>query len=248
LKNKTIKRYYCIDCGCEISDYRYLRCRSCNGKWLYTNNKLIIGKLDADYKNGISNIIVKCPDCQKILSDYRAKRCKVCSTKHAFKMGLLNNKGVNNYRWQGGLPNCMDCGKKLKNYGNKRCVSCENKRKHKLGILNCKGKNNHFYGKHRKPNFIKYRGIWMRSSWEVAYAKHLDKQGIKWQYEFKQFNLGEMTYTPDFYLPDSDTYVEVKGWWNKKERNKFKLFKSLYSYITIKLYRQNHLRRMGVLK
>lgn len=130
------KKYYCRDCKVEISDYRRIRCRSCNGKWLYKAGKLKVGKFDFDYKEGISNLKPKCLDCGKSLSDYRAKRCKHCSTKNAFKKGLINIKAENHYAWKGGLPKCIDCGKQLAGYNPKRCHSCENKRKHRLGILN----------------------------------------------------------------------------------------------------------------
>ena len=140
---------------------------------------------------------------------------------------------------------CKDCGRQVSRKEYKRCKICENKRKHKLGILNCKGKNNHFYGKHRKPNFIKYRNIWMRSSWEVAYAKYLDKQKIKWQYEPKYFDLEKTTYTPDFYLPETDMYIEIKGYKSNVFIKKFKLFKKLYPNIKIKILDENYFNKKG---
>jgi predicted nuclease of restriction endonuclease-like RecB superfamily len=73
----------------------------------------------------------------------------------------------------------------------------------------------------------------MRSNWEVAYAKWLDKQNIKWQYEQQTFDLGDTTYTPDFYLPETDTYIEIKGYWYNISKKKFKLFKKLYPQIKI---------------
>lgn len=59
-----------------------------------------------------------------------------------------------------------------------------------------------------------YKGILMRSKLEVRYAESLDEQGITWLYEPKRFWLEELncSYLPDFYLPDKDTYIEVKGW------------------------------------
>jgi hypothetical protein len=69
------------------------------------------------------------------------------------------------------------------------CRLCSEKR---LG-QNMLGSKNNRFGK--KPIFlknIKYNGISFRSTWEVAYAKWLDKQNIKWQYEPKIFNLGKI--------------------------------------------------------
>jgi len=38
-----------------------------------------------------------------------------------------------------------------------------------------------------------YHEIYMRSSWEIAYAKWLDKNGIEWQYESDTFDLDNTT-------------------------------------------------------
>ena len=56
------------------------------------------------------------------------------------------------------------------------------------------------------------RVVTMRSSWEVAIAHHLDSQGRAWKYEPKCFVLSpEVRYTPDFYIPAEDLWIEVKG-------------------------------------
>ncbi len=54
------------------------------------------------------------------------------------------------------------------------------------------------------------------SSWEVIYANHLKKEGIRFVFHPECFKLKTGRYSPDFLLIDSDTYVEVKG----KERSK----------------------------
>lgn len=95
----------------------------------------------------------------------------------------------------------------------------------------------------RHPNASFYRtmyeGIngkfWMRSSWEVAYAKWLDHYGIRWTYESKKFCIGNgRYYTPDFYLVDQKEYVELKGWMTKKDEKKIEKFRELYP--ELKLY------------
>ena len=49
----------------------------------------------------------------------------------------------------------------------------------------------------------------MRSKTEAACARWLDKNKLKWIYEPEQFK-GKGVYTPDFYLPQINTMVEVK--------------------------------------
>jgi hypothetical protein len=64
---------------------------------------------------------------------------------------------------------------------------------------------------HAKVRDCAYKGIHMRSSWEVKLARKLDDLGFKWQYEPTTFKIGEgLRYTPDFYLPEVQLYLEVK--------------------------------------
>lgn len=53
--------------------------------------------------------------------------------------------------------------------------------------------------------------VWMRSGWEVKTADYLTANNIDWYYEFEWLDLGEIKYLPDFYLPELDVYIEVKG-------------------------------------
>lgn len=68
----------------------------------------------------------------------------------------------------------------------------------------------------------------MRSTWEVKFAQYLDGRGIRWEYEPARFDLGDCTYTPDFYLPDDDTYWEVKGWLDAVSQKKVRRFRELH--------------------
>lgn len=55
-----------------------------------------------------------------------------------------------------------------------------------------------------------------RSGWESNVARYFNHIGIKWEYEpvrfvFTNIKRGTRGYTPDFYLPERDLFVEVKG-------------------------------------
>jgi len=148
--------------------------------------------------------------------------------------------------WKRGTRHCKSCAKTGKNhpmFG-------------KLGKLNpnfgkqnsaIAGKNNPFYGKLMKPRWGKYKNINMRSSWEIKYAKYLDENNIKWLYESKTFDLGESTYTPDFYLPETKEYIEIKGYFSDKCKEKIEKFKKLYSNINFKILQEKPLIKLGVL-
>lgn len=57
-----------------------------------------------------------------------------------------------------------------------------------------------------------YHGIEFRSKLEAKYAQAFDRLGIVWEYEGHGFRFDDGTYyCPDFYMPNIDTYFEVKG-------------------------------------
>lgn len=55
-------------------------------------------------------------------------------------------------------------------------------------------------------------------------AVRLDELGIKWEREGLKIpfvlDSRSRTYHPDFYLPDFDTFIEVKGYWTEAARQK----------------------------
>ena len=94
--------------------------------------------------------------------------------------------------------------------------------------------------------------ISMDSSWEVACATRLDELGITWERDpsmklpYTDKKKRKRNYIPDFYLPDFDLYIEVKGYWTpaakhkmkdimKRNPGKFCLLESLNSITTLSL-------------
>lgn len=75
--------------------------------------------------------------------------------------------------------------------------------------------------------FVSVNGqrINLRSSYEMIYAQHLIDSGIGFEYEPKIFTLAPaIRYIPDFYLPSTDTWVEVKGRESKSWPTKRNMF------------------------
>ena len=70
--------------------------------------------------------------------------------------------------------------------------------------------------------------ILMDSTWEVAMATRLDELEVNWQrdpnmkLEYRTRGGRKRNYIPDFYLPDLDLYVEVKGYWTDAAKHKMK--------------------------
>jgi hypothetical protein len=94
--------------------------------------------------------------------------------------------------------------------------------------------------------------IWMRAAWEVGYALYLDGKGIEWMYEQRKFFVGEgpwdgVTYAPDFYLPETGWFVEIKGREDDKFKNKFAEFRKRHPGYRVKILRRAQLRKKGVI-
>ena len=71
---------------------------------------------------------------------------------------------------------------------------------------------------------------WMRSGWEIKVADYLTSKGINWYYEYKWLKVDYgVNYLPDFYLPDENRYIEVKGRKKKRDIEKFKLAQQKYN-------------------
>jgi hypothetical protein len=75
---------------------------------------------------------------------------------------------------------------------------------------------------------IDYNGVDLHGTWELGYAKFLDKNNIKWiknKDSFAYIYEGkERRYTPDFYLIESDQYIEIKGYKTDKDEAKWSQF------------------------
>ncbi len=91
---------------------------------------------------------------------------------------------------------------------------------------------------------------------EEAFARILDFYGIQWVYEPRTFPLewdpgGNITdaFTPDFYLPEQDLYIELTTLRPKLAQYKnrrMRRMKELYPEINIKLFKRRDLRNLMI--
>jgi hypoxanthine phosphoribosyltransferase len=88
---------------------------------------------------------------------------------------------------------------------------------------------------------------------EYEFARILDFYGIEWQYEPRSFPLrwdsGNVVeaFTPDFYLPDLNMYVEVttlKTSLTAEKNRKMRMLKQLYPEVNIKLLKKRDYLRL----
>ena len=109
------------------------------------------------------------------------------------------------------------------------------------------------------PDFQAYRGTEpprFANPAELEYAKILDYYGIPWMYEPTTFVLerdeeGRITeaFSPDFYLPDQDLYLEVtvmKQSLVTRKNRKLRKLRQLYPDVKIKLFYERDFERLAV--
>lgn len=77
-----------------------------------------------------------------------------------------------------------------------------------------------------------------RSRYEANYARFLNFNKEKWEYEKKTFwflkiKRGVRSYTPDFYLPEKGEFHEVKGWMDPKSLTKLKRMKKYHPDVRV---------------
>jgi len=91
---------------------------------------------------------------------------------------------------------------------------------------------------------------------EEMFARILDFYGVKWLYEPKTFDLernkqGKITlaFTPDFYLPDQELYVELttlRPSLATIKNKKMRLMSELFPEVKIKLMKRRDIRDLMV--
>ena len=91
---------------------------------------------------------------------------------------------------------------------------------------------------------------------EAEFARILDFYGIPWEYEPRTFVLerdgeGRVTeaFSPDFYLPDQDLYIELTTMQASQVRHKnrkLRRLRELYPDVNVKLFKRSDIRALLV--
>jgi hypothetical protein len=72
-----------------------------------------------------------------------------------------------------------------------------------------------------------YGGAVFDGTWELKFARWCDTHGVRWirnERSFPYFYGQQRRYTPDFYLPNIDCFVEIKGWAVARDQAKWSQF------------------------
>lgn len=91
-----------------------------------------------------------------------------------------------------------------------------------------------------------YKGVKLHGTWELEYAKFLDENNIKWRRPTERFEYTFKNtiryYTPDFYLIDTKTYIEIKGYPTPKDFAKWNNFP-----VSLKIFSGANLKQLGII-
>ena len=108
------------------------------------------------------------------------------------------------------------------------------------------------------PSFQAYRGSEpprFASAAELECAKVLDYYGIAWEYEPRTFVLEQdgagrvvEAFTPDFYLPEQDLYVEITAMKQSlvtRKNRKLRKLRKRYPDLNVKLFYKRDIERLA---
>jgi hypothetical protein len=142
-------------------------------------------------------------------------------------------------------------GEKSPNFG--KPMSDETKLKLSLVPNRPSGKDHYMYGKPSPPRSGRGNGsyfelssgsiIWLKSTYETRFAIALTQLDILWEYETKSFELYNISpYHPDFYLPEYNLWIEVKGYLNDKAKEKLNQFTIKYPNEKLRMVYDNDIK------
>jgi len=157
---------------------------------------------------------ISCGICENIFVKMKVEKRKFCSMKC---VGENNRRLISGKRDESKHENfnCKTCGKEcdrlkggqggsIKQFCSRACRSkfvwtekkLSDKMRSKTYLVTLKNGND----------------LKVRSRWEAAFIKdYLEKENINFDYEPTIRLLDGSSYTPDFYLNEKDTFVEIKG-------------------------------------
>jgi len=193
----------------------------------------------------------KNPNKQEVISNF---------IEYNKKRKYLNIKGSNHYTKakELGLPKPLiseETRKKISETSKNRVWTEEQKRKHSESMKSAVKSYPDSYTKNNvvgRVKNIEYNGVKLKGGWEIIVAKWLDENNVKWEHETKSFDYewnGIRKYYPDFYLPDFDLFIEVKGYQTERDLHKWESVKNLvvFKLDEIKKIKNNNLKIVDIL-
>lgn len=177
--------------------------------------------------------MLHCKYCLKLCKNDNSlrnhERCCPNNPGRNYKNGMLGKKGSNQFSyaeqngldkpaaWNKGLPGTFS--------GKKHTDETKKKISEKLSVNNKGGRSKWYI----------VAGQSVQGTWERNVALKLEELGIRWQKlktnrDTLEYVMDGKTrrYTPDFYLPDYDVYLEIKGHWWGRDKEKMNIVKETH--------------------
>lgn len=183
-------------------------------------------------ENGVPHYVGWVRKTTEEIAETRSAIMKRWHGENEHPKGMLGKHHSNEYR--------KELARRIKeNWANMTPEKLENRflkqraSKVKNGTLNPMINSSNPYSRTKSGKRADLNNTFFRSSWEANMARYYNYIGVKWQFEPKTFvfntiKRGSVSYTPDFYLPEKDRWVEVKGWMDEKSKTKLKRFEKYY--------------------
>ena len=165
------------------------------------------------------------------------------SSKRKPSYGMLGKKGGNQWtkaKENGIIITLTEESKKKMTSHLSREWSAERREEHSKVMRKAVDANPSSYnGNFGKAKKIEYDGIIFHGKWELTFYQWCKEKGIeveKCKERFDYFYEKDRKYNPDFYLPETKTYVEVKGLMTEKDVAKWTQFPK-----TLRVIKKQHI-------
>lgn len=149
------------------------------------------------------------------------RNCKFCNKEFASKsigahvIGCKSNPRFNVYSEKRSIA------------AKKQIWSKEKREKHSQTIMK-KIEDGTWHLSFSKSRTHVYKGIKFHGQWEVKFAMNLDDKKVEWRRPSEKFQYTfegkTRNYTPDFWIPEMNAYIEIKGYTTPKDEAKWSQF------------------------
>ena len=143
--------------------------------------------------------------------------------------GMLGKKGSNQFIKGTANPMTEEGREKIRQKNRDRIWTEEDRQQHSASMKKAVDNNPEAYSSSNRGRVkqIEYDGIKFQGNWELDFYKWCVSNNILCERNTNGFKYewnGTRTYFPDFYLPEKDEYVEVKGYQTDRDNAKWEQF------------------------
>ena len=167
--------------------------------------------------------------CTSKNSHTNHQRCCPANPNRKYVSNKLGKKGGNQFTKGTAKPITDETRKKLSEAAKRKIWTDERRNKHSDAMKEAVAKHPESYtsSNRGRTKQIVFDGIKFQGKWELEFYQYCKANDItiersnEWfEYEWN----GSRKYFPDFYLPDLDMYIEVKGYETDRDRAKWRDF------------------------